>query len=94
MYRSVTPVCTWSLWSNQAPWEHESMSFVTDEILLFRREMLTLWKAFDLAKAFQSRVDARLLFQNPLLRDDVRYRRYVCMYAGRHKDIVFNTDLL
>eukprot|EP00752_Nemacystus_decipiens_P012939 g11452.t1 len=40
-----------------------------------RRELFALWRAFDLAKAFESRVDARLLYKNPFLRDHARYRR-------------------
>ncbi|CAM9715633.1 unnamed protein product, partial [Ectocarpus sp. 12 AP-2014] len=40
-------------------------------------EMMSLWKAFDLAKAFGRRVDARLLFRNPFLRDNNRYRKHI-----------------
>jgi len=42
-----------------------------------RRELFALWKAFDKAKVFETKVDARLLIKNPLLRDDGRYRRYM-----------------
>lgn len=39
--------------------------------------MFALWRAFDHAKIFETKVDARLLMKNSVLRDDSRYRRYV-----------------
>lgn len=42
-----------------------------------RDALCALWKAFDRAKMFGSKVDARLLFQDPFMKDNTRYRKYV-----------------
>ena len=47
---------------------------------LDRNELLAVWRTFDLAKAFVSRVDVRLLFENPFLRQNTRYRRYMILH--------------
>ena len=47
---------------------------------LDRNELLAVWRTFDLAKAFASRVDVRLLFENPFLRQNTRYRRYMILH--------------
>lgn len=68
---------TWQMMSTMAP----NLRLI--DCTRLRGELKRVWRVFDSAKAFGTRVDARVLFRDPYLRENPVYSRCAEPYIDR-----------